>query len=65
MTLSADDAKLLRAALGRRSRAGAEARSSPLVRAHPDRALLAAVAAGEEEAPSAKAIRSCASLSRR
>jgi hypothetical protein len=41
MTLKPDDAKLLRAALGRRSRADLK-RLFALARAHPDRALLAA-----------------------
>lgn len=49
MSLKAEDIKALRAALGKRSRAELK-RIFALVRAHPDRALLAAALPGKKKA---------------
>jgi hypothetical protein len=54
MTLKADDAKLLRTALGRRSRAELK-RLFALARTHPDRALLAAALPAKKKQAKRKA----------
>ncbi|ANP47853.1 hypothetical protein [Candidatus Viadribacter manganicus] len=53
MTLKADDTKLLRAALGKRSRAELK-RLFAMVRTHPDRALFAATLPAKKKAPKRK-----------